>query len=256
LYREDTAPRRAAIADRRWRRAEERERLRADRRFVREFRSALASADSAVAQYHRHTRRLADGMLRALGYDRHARGQWRRRRTMSTELARPDQSELLRLVSAGDVRTLERVIYRAEASLYQRAEDGTLNRTGIEEVLLQSLGPGIGRAEKEAMLAESRLIARDLAPPGGNPAEVLMADRAALSWLQVRLLDLDRADLLQQDMPDLRRLEAIDRMLSRASARLERALLALGKLKRLKLPMVVATQINVHESPLCKGVDR
>jgi hypothetical protein len=46
-----------------------------------------------------------------------------------------------------------------------------------------------------------------------------------------------------------RRLELIDRALSRASARLERSLLALGKLKRLKLPVVMATQINVHESP-------
>ena len=113
--------------------------------------------------------------------------------------------------------------------------------------MLQSLGPGFGRVEKEAMLAESRLIARDLTPPGSNPAEVLMADRAALSWLQVRLLDLDRADLLQQEKPDPRRLDLIDRLLSRAQARMERALLAIARLKRLKLPAVFATQINVNQ---------
>jgi hypothetical protein len=193
---------------------------------------------------------------------------------MSTDLAtRPDNAELARLVATGDVRTLEAILYHAEVHLYRRAEEGTLNRGGIEEALLQTLGPGFGRVEREAMLAESRLIARDLAPPGSSPAELLLADRAAVEWLSVRLLDLNRADMLHRaeataeamrptdrrapPKPDAaafaasagRRLELIDRALSRASARLERSLLALGKLKRLKLPVVMATQINVHESP-------
>jgi hypothetical protein len=247
---EASAKRREAIADRRRRRAEERERLRSDRLAVREFRARAAGADTAVAQYHRRIRRLADQMLRTLGYHCHDRGCWRRRRAMSTDLAtRPETAELARLAAEGDVRTLERILYRAEVALYERAEDGTLDRGGIEEVLLQCLGPGFGRVEKEAMHAESRLIARELAPPGSNPAEILMADRAALSWLQVRRLDLDRSDLCQQEKPDYRRLDAVDRLLSRASARHERSLLALGKLKRLKLPVVMTTQINVHESP-------
>ena len=197
---------------------------------------------------------------------------------MSTDLAtRPDNVELARLVATGDVRTLEAILYHAEVHLYRRAEEGTLNRGGIEEVLLQALGPGFGRVEKEAMLAEARLIARELAPPGSNPAETLLADRAAVEWLSVRLLDLDRADMLHRaeaaagamrptdhraaPKPDAaafaasvgRRLELIDRALSRASARMERSLLALGKLKRLKLPVVMATQINVHESPRGRG---
>jgi hypothetical protein len=165
--------------------AAETEARRSERVAAREFRDRLAVADSAVAQYHRQTRRLADGMLRALGYHRHARGQWRRRQVMTTELSKIDPAELARLAAAGDVRTLERLLYRAEVALYQRAEEGTLNRGGIEEVLLQTLGPGFGRVEKEAMLAEARLIARDLAPPGSSPAELLLADRAAVEWLAV-----------------------------------------------------------------------
>ena len=175
-------------AERMQRQEERRERAgvrRSDRIAAGKFRDRIAAADSAVAQYHRQTRRLADGMLRALGYHRHARGQWRRRQVMTTELSKIDPAELARLAAAGDVRTLERLLYRAEVALYQRAEEGTLNRGGIEEGLLQTLGPGFGRAEKEAMLAEARLIARDLAPPGSSPAELLLADRAAVEWLAV-----------------------------------------------------------------------
>jgi hypothetical protein len=250
MDRETSAERREAVAGRRRRRAEEREQLRSDHRALREFRERAAAADSAVVRWHRRLRRLADRMLQVLGYHRVHRGRWRRRRAMTTDLSTlPETAELSRLAATGDVRTLERIMYRAEVALYQRSEDGTLNRGGIEEILLQSLGPGFGRVEKEAMLADSRLIARELAPPGSNPAELLMADRAAICWLEVRLLDLDRADLIQQEKADPRRLDLVDRLLSRASARLERSLLALGKLKRLKLPVVMATQINVHQPP-------
>ena len=220
---EDAEARQQARTARRLEATDRTEARRLDRIAARDFRAKLAEADSDVARFHRRIRRLADAMLRGWGFHRHCRGAWRKAR-MTTALANhPDPAELASLVDAGDVRTLERVLYRAEMALYQRAEDGTLDRGGIEEVLLSSLGPGFGRVEKEAMLAQSRLVARDLAPPGSNAAEALMADRAALSWLEVRLLELDRADLLQQEKGDLHRLEVIDRMLSRASARLERA---------------------------------
>ena len=119
-----------------------------------------------------------------------------------------------------------------------------------------SIGDGFPRAEKEALVADAAQIRLDLAPPGSSPTEMRMASRASVSWLEVRLLEFDRAHLLHNQEPNYRKVETLDRMLSRASARLERSLLALVKLKRLKLPMVVATQINVHESPLSKGINR
>jgi hypothetical protein len=267
---EDADQRHAVRLERDRRIAEAAEARQSERRSVRNLRDRLAVADRAASGWHRRTGRLAEAMLRLWGFHRHCRGSWRRRRGMSTDLAtRPDPTELDRLVAAGDVRTLERLLYRAEVALYQRAEEGTLNRGGIEEGLLQTLGPGFGRAEKEAMLAEARLIARELAPPGSSPAESLLADRAAVEWLSVRLLELDRADMLHRvedaadamrttdhrapPKPDAaafaasvgRRLELIDRALSRASARLERSLVAIQKVRRLKLPVVIAAQVNV-----------
>jgi hypothetical protein len=63
--------RREARAAARHQIAEEAEARRSDRIAARELRDRLAEADSAVAQYHRRTGRLADGMLEALGYHRH-----------------------------------------------------------------------------------------------------------------------------------------------------------------------------------------
>jgi hypothetical protein len=259
LDEEASEERREATSDRRRRVAAETEARRSARIAGREFRDRLAAVDSAVAAYHRRARRLADGMLELWGFRRHARGQWRRRRmriTRITDLARPDHAELLRLVSSGDIPTLEAIVYSVDSELNRRSEAGTLNRGGIEELLADSLGDGFPRAEKEALIADAALIRLDLAPPGSPPAEVLMASRASVSWLEVRLLEFDRADLLNTQEPNYRKVEALDRMLSRASARLERSLLALGRLKRLKLPIVV-NQVKVG-STACgwPGIER
>ena len=255
--REATEERRAIRAAIRHARAVKAEGCRSARIEAREHCIRLGSIGSAVAAYHRRIGRLAEALIRALGYHKHARGQWRRRRMNAPATIQPDLTELARLVDAGDVRTLEAMFYKIDCAFYRCAEDGTLNRGGIEEILLQSLGQWAGRVEKEAMLADARRIRFDLAPMGSNPAEALMAERASVSWLEVRLLEIDRADLIQQENPDRRKLETADRMLSRASARLERALIGLAKLRRLKLPIVI-NQVNVVRSgqrrPDCRGV--
>src|SRR5262249_18764707 len=87
-------------------------------------RAAVPGTSAGGGERPRGTRRLVAPTPRAPDYHRHARGQWRRRRTMSKELARRDLAELARLVAAGDIRTLEAIVYRAESELYRRAEEG------------------------------------------------------------------------------------------------------------------------------------
>lgn len=251
------------------RRAAEAEARQAGRRGLRDLRARLDRADAAVADWHRRTRRLADALLRAGGWHRHDRGNWRRRR-MTTEIAaaaapapaRPDRAELARIVAAGDVATLEQIVGLAHAELWRRAEAGTLNRGGVEEVLTRVLGTGMHRAEREALIAEAALLRLDLAPSEADPAIRLMADRASVAWLQVRLLEFESADLFDRigntiplpgggkpdEMVNHRKLAAIDRALSRASARLERSLIALARLRRLKLPPIVAMHVNVESA--------
>lgn len=253
------------------RRAAEAEARQAGRRGLRDLRARLDRAEAAVADWHRRTRRLADALLRAGGWHRHDRGIWRRRRmttatptpTAATPApARPDRAELARIVAAGDVATLEQIVGLAHAELWRRAEAGTLNRGGVEEVLTRVLGTGMHRAEREALIAEAALLRLDLAPSEADPAVRLMADRASVAWLQVRLLEFESADLFDRigntiplpgggkpdEMVNHRKLEAIDRALSRASARLERSLIALARLRRLKLPPIVAMQVNVESA--------
>ncbi len=100
----------------------------------------------------------------------------------------PDLTDLARLVDAGDVRTLEAMFYNDRfRTLPARRGRHPATAAGSRRSYLQSLGQWAGRVEKEAMLAEARRIRFDLAPMGSNPAEALMAERASVSWLEVRL---------------------------------------------------------------------
>ena len=195
-------------------RRERAEARRSERIAVREFRDRIAEADSAVAEFHLRTRRLADSILKLWGFHRHARGQWRRRRVMSTDLSKLNPTELSRLVSRAMSAPWRRYSTAFNAELY-----GTVRRRDLE--------PGRDRggarrehrrrvppAQKEALIADAALIRLDLAPPGSSPAEGLMAGRASVSWLEVRLLEFDRADMLQQQEVPYHKLETLDRMLS------------------------------------------
>jgi hypothetical protein len=220
------------------------------RQAQREARKALGerldSIDRIMAGYHRRIGKTVEAILTALGYHRHARGQWRRRReSMSDPLAKVSVSELVRLAREGDRVALGELSYKADQWLYETVEalDGDLARTVVEPMLIANLGPGY-HWNREGVAAKLAVLRRDLAPPGSSIAEQLLAERAALGWLHVQLLEMDRADLLQQPEADYRKIAMVDQCLSRAQARFERALTALAKIRRLNLPIVV-NQVNV-----------
>jgi hypothetical protein len=164
---------------------------------------------------------------------------------MSSPPATVSVSELVGLAREGDRIALGELSYQADRSLYETVEalDGDLARTVVEPMLIASLGPGYYR-NREGVAAKLAILRRELAPPGSSIAEELLAERAALGWLHVQLLEMDRGDALQQTTDDYRKVAMIDQCLSRAQARLERALMALAKIRRLNLPVVI-NQVNV-----------
>jgi hypothetical protein len=224
---------------------------RVERQATRDVRERLRIIDRFMVGSGRRISQAVAGILEALGFHRHDRGQWRKRK-VSTETAmqRVDVHELVRRAREGDRRALAELRYQADHELYRTAEAGRgdLGRI-VDEMLVQFLEPGNGGAlHKEAVLAQVAILRQELAPPGSSLIEELLAERAATCWLHVQLLELDATDLSAATPQALRRAETIDRWLSRAQARYTQALTALAKVKRLKLPVVMPVQVNVNAS--------
>jgi hypothetical protein len=216
-----------------------RERLRADRERLRE-------TDRALAGYHRHVARTVEGVLGRMGYHRHHGAEWRRRRSMGVELVTLRAQDLDRIVLEADRDELKRLGSAAHRQLYELASagEGYLEQK-VEWMLCQTLSPGDGALHKEGVMARLAILRMELVGPAPTLPERLLADRVAMHWLCIHLLEISRADLLNQQPADpskgdLSKGEAMDRWLSRAEARYVRALVALAKVQRLKLPPVVA----------------
>jgi hypothetical protein len=234
------------------RRRDERERA-AARKAQREARRALGerldSTERIMAEYFRRVCKTVESVLTDLGYHRHARGQWRRRRNpMSAEPAEIDVRELARRAEHGDRIAIGELAYHASRVLKPvDPHSGELARAVVEPMLIGMVAEKYDPLQ-DAAAAKLEALRRELAPRGSSVAERLLAERSALGWLHTMILERDRAELLQSfeagHEVDHRQIAMVDQCLSRASARLERALLALGRLKRLKLPIVV-NQVNV-----------
>jgi hypothetical protein len=177
-----------------------------------------------MAGYHRRIGKTVEAILTAFGYHRHARGQWRRRRKpMSNALATVSIAELVKLAGEGDRIDLGELSYQADETLYKTVEalGGDLARTIVESTLINlNLGTDTGYyGNREGVAAKLAILRQELAPHGSSIAEELLAERAALCWLNVQFLEMDRVDVLQQREPDYRKIAMVDQCLSRAQAR-------------------------------------
>jgi hypothetical protein len=161
------------------------------------------------------------------------------------ELAGIKSQDLDRLIHESDRAELRALTGRSNRELWRRFDEGEGDLTRKAEWLLaNTLGPGDGALHKEGVLAGVALLRADLAGPGATFPEQLAAERVAITKLAVDLLELERAGVLNVEPVDYRKAEALDRWLSRAQARFTQALLALAKIRRLKLPIIV-NQVNV-----------
>ncbi len=202
-----------------------------------------------MAMHFRTVGKTVETLLMALGFHRHERGEWRRRRkAMSTELAETDVQELVKLAREGDQIALGELAYHASRALKPiDPYSGDLARAVVEPMLIDLVAEKYDPL-RDAVAAKLEALRRELAPRGSSMAERLLAERAAFCWLHVLLLERDRAELFQNfeaghDV-DYRKITMVDQSLSRAQVRLERSLVALAKVRRLKLPTVI-NQVNV-----------
>lgn len=165
----------------------------------------------------------------------------------TTEPARaPTLLELEELANAGDSDALNEIIerFRGDRAGLIRFGYGDLART-VQHNALNNLfdkHPVVATAVRARM----EQIRDDLAGPAPSPLERLLAERAALCWLDVHIADLlkagdgDRGSLGKT----LKIGEARDRRCTRANDRYLKALKALATVRKLDLPRI---QINVAE---------
>jgi hypothetical protein len=244
--------------------AERQERIegdRAERAKLRELAGRLAGADRLVAGYSRRVDRAVGSTLVALGFHRHHRGDWRKRRgegTMRTDLARLDIRELVRLAREGERLALGELADRSPGCLYEIATKGEGDLDAdIERALIEQLGPGHGALHKEGVAAHMALLRVELAPADCSPIEKLLVERAVVCWLHVQLMEYEAAGVYAGPDPDVlewraareidRRAEVIDRRLARAQSRYVQALAALARVRRLAIPPIVA-QFNLAQA--------
>ena len=112
----------------------------------------LALGDRIVGAYSRRVTGAVDRTLTAIGYHRHDRGTWRRKRgfSMASELARMEIRELARLAREGERIALGKLAHQLPAWLYETVADGHGDLDAVvETALIEQLAPGHGGLHKE-----------------------------------------------------------------------------------------------------------
>ena len=194
--------------------------------------------------------------LEAAGFHRHKRGEWRRRRMGDLTVGRADAPaadppvparvdelrDILTRAQAGDETALPRLreLFAADparmlevcrADLARVAEDVALDRMAGRNLLF-----------REAVGRKLDSLRGELAGPGASPAERLLAERAALCWLDCHDWEIRHNQAMQsRDGLTFRQAEHYQKMRDRAHRRYLQALKALAAVKKLG----PAIQINV-----------
>jgi hypothetical protein len=191
------------------------------------FQDRLDTIDRTMAEYCRRVGKAVEAMLIDLGFHRHDRGQWRRRRKsmLTIEAERYPKGavpltlseRLAERARGGDPAALESVLQEADRHHHE----------SVKAVLLQALTPASGPPYSDpADHVSIKLIMMrgELAPPGSSAAEKLLAERATLCWLHLELLEYEAGRLFHDRQIDSPKAEIIDRRLARAQAQLTQAL--------------------------------
>jgi len=241
--------------------------IRQERTETQRLRERVTLADRIVGAYSKRVTEAVARALGAIGYHRHARGTWRRKRGFSVPngLARLDIRELARLSREGELVALGELSGRLPAWLRETAAigHGYLDDV-VETCLIEQLGPGHGALHKEAVAARMAIMRDELAPAGSSPLEVLLAERAVLCWLHVQLMEYEAmayaGDLANISDPVRaramdRRAEVVDRRVARAQNRFVQALTALAKVRKLAVPIVI-NQLNVSDQAVNVAAQR
>jgi hypothetical protein len=207
-------------------------------------RAALEAVERPLVEWCNQVEVFTRAVLEAANYHRHARGRWRKRRMTASgtpaqsgkERSDPEEERrVLELAAQGDKSCLPqlRALLDAGGDLALEiagnpdwyATEALVNRCTGENLYLH-----------EAMTRKVTRVRDDLAGPNPSPMERLLAERAALCWLDCSLADLRQA----RGHASLTRAQSdhLSRYRDRAHRRFLTALKTLATIRTLNLPAV------------------
>ena len=218
----------------------------------REERAGLDAADRAGASASAAVDLVVGLTLESAGFRRHNRGEWRRSRMGSMAklpafqgrpypagATREEIVDVMTRASEGDESAMPRVreLFEADPSGMLQVAGGNLSER-IERAIVATMA-GKNLAWPIAVDLKMEEIRSELAGPDPTPIERLLAERAALCWLEVHALDLRHAHTSGLTFAQA---EHKEKLRDRASRRYLAALKALAQVRKLG---VVAFQVNI-----------
>jgi hypothetical protein len=221
------------------------------------FRERIDGLLEAAATTNAELRALAEGMLCAVGYHRHNRGEWRMRRELR------DLKALIEKLKAQQSNPAPMVKYDAPAGdaeavgLFQKARAGDAAAQDQVRALILARGwtdwlGDLGRQATRQLVHRAaggdpvwaagvteKADALRLRLLGENPSvlEELLVRRVVNGWIATHALELE---LTTRPPLDPRSKEYLDRALSRAQKRMTDAARELARVRRLQAPAVIA----------------
>ncbi len=236
-----------------------------ERRDVDEFRTS--EDQLGVAEFAAQIETFARGVLAAAGYRQHNRGQWRKFKMhaeQSTSSLAPldDQAKLAAMAAEFDrcvPSSVDAIIdmftsaAKGDAAAAERVRD--LLRFDTDGYYARLLGHDVSSrlqwrlvmraarndlALRETLMAQTDQIRREAAGPNPSPSEKLLADRVAITWLNLHSLEF----MLVESEHKLsgKMIEELSRHIVRANKMYLAALKTLATVRRLALPSL---QLNL-----------
>jgi hypothetical protein len=150
--------------------------------------------------------------------------------------------ELAQVAQMGHLPAAQRL-----RELFQRHGDELVALAGgdlaaqVQKILIRRAVPLDDALGRQALIAKVRQLAAELAGPSPTAIERLLAERAAICWLDVHAADLLLAERWGEDLGSAHA-TVLDRYRDRAHRRFLGALKALAQVRRLAVPVL---QVNV-----------
>jgi hypothetical protein len=222
------------------------------------FRARLDGLLVTAAAANADLRAVVEGILHAVGYHQHHRGEWRMRRELKDlraaigrlEEAAKKSTPLVRYSAPADDAAAVELFAKARAG-DETARDqvhtlirdrdwvgwlGDLGRQATRQLIYATAG---GDAVWEAGITEkANALRAQLLGPNPSVLEELLVRRVVNGWVAVHTLELE---LTLRRPANPRDRDYLDRALSRAQKRFTEAVGALARVRRLAVVAVLAT---------------
>lgn len=226
-----------------------------------EYRAGIDGLLSESAAANADLRVLAEGLLYALGYHRHKRGEWRMTRELSRlrdeikDLQRRAEGSKPLLNYAAPTDDAEAVELFAKARAGDAAAQASLSilireRKWVDwigDVGRQATGKLVWKAAggdpvwQAGITQKANSLREELLGEKPSVLETLLVRRVVNSWLATHTLELE---LTLRPPAEARDRAHLDRALSRAQTRMSEAIRELARVRRLQAPVLLA-QLNV-----------